>query len=140
MLRPTVSGPVSWCQEPIWGPRRAFYYFQTEAGLLMSLSFTIAPGTRQYSHLRFRILRDSWPSFTVSDSRLLQSGGLGFHIYTPQNRVAQLYPQAPGSLFVASYDLQGYGGSFRTRLHAVWLRLIRFAPTYRILKSFDRSI
>jgi hypothetical protein len=26
---------------------------------------------------------------------------------TPRNRVAQLYPQALGSLFVASYDLQG---------------------------------
>jgi hypothetical protein len=29
----------------------------------------------------------------------------------PRNRVAHLYPQALGSLFVASYDSQGYGGS-----------------------------
>jgi hypothetical protein len=28
-----------------------------------------------------------------------------------KNRVAQLYPQALGSLFVVSYDSQGYGGS-----------------------------
>jgi hypothetical protein len=28
---------------------------------------------------------------------------------SPRNRVAQLYPQALGSLFVASYDSQGYG-------------------------------
>jgi hypothetical protein len=27
---------------------------------------------------------------------------------SPRNRVAQLYPQALGSLFVASYDSQGY--------------------------------
>jgi hypothetical protein len=27
----------------------------------------------------------------------------------PENRVAQLYPQALGSHFVASYDSQGYG-------------------------------
>jgi hypothetical protein len=33
---------------------------------------------------------------------------------SPCNRVAQLYPQALGSLFVASYDSQGYGGSIRT--------------------------
>jgi hypothetical protein len=33
-------------------------------------------------------------------------------------RVAQLYPQALGSLFITSYDSQGYGGGFRTRLHA----------------------
>jgi hypothetical protein len=33
---------------------------------------------------------------------------------SPRNRVAQLYPQALGSLFVASYDSQGYGGGIRT--------------------------
>jgi hypothetical protein len=36
---------------------------------------------------------------------------------SPRNRVAQLYPQALGSLFVTSYDSQGYGGGIRTRLH-----------------------
>jgi hypothetical protein len=29
---------------------------------------------------------------------------------SPRNKVAQLYPQALSSLFVASYDSQGYGG------------------------------
>jgi hypothetical protein len=38
------------------------------------------------------------------------------------NMVAQLYPQALGSLFVPSYDSQGYGGGIRTRLHAGPLR------------------
>jgi hypothetical protein len=37
---------------------------------------------------------------------------------SPRNRVAQLYPQALGSLFVASYYSRGYGGGIRTRLHA----------------------
>jgi hypothetical protein len=36
----------------------------------------------------------------------------------PRNKVAHLYPQALGSLFVASYDSQGYGGGIRTRLQA----------------------
>jgi hypothetical protein len=36
---------------------------------------------------------------------------------SPSNRVSQLYPQAPGSLSVAFYDSQGYGGGFLTRLH-----------------------
>jgi hypothetical protein len=31
--------------------------------------------------------------------------------------VAHLYPRALGSLFVASYDSQGYGGGILTRLH-----------------------
>jgi hypothetical protein len=35
----------------------------------------------------------------------------------PRNRVAQLYPQTLGSIFVASYDSQGYSGGIRTRLH-----------------------
>jgi hypothetical protein len=34
-----------------------------------------------------------------------------------RKRVALLYPQALGSLFVASYDSQGYGGGIRLRLH-----------------------
>jgi hypothetical protein len=34
---------------------------------------------------------------------------------SPRNRVAQLYPQALGSLFVASCDSQGYGGGIQTR-------------------------
>jgi hypothetical protein len=33
------------------------------------------------------------------------------------NRTAQLYHQALGSLFVASYDSQGYGGGIRPLLH-----------------------
>jgi hypothetical protein len=31
--------------------------------------------------------------------------------------VAQLYPRALGSLFIASYDSRGYGGGILTRLH-----------------------
>jgi hypothetical protein len=37
---------------------------------------------------------------------------------SPDDRVAQLYPQAPGSLFVTFYDSQGYGGGILTRLQA----------------------
>jgi hypothetical protein len=33
------------------------------------------------------------------------------------DRMVQLYPQAPGSLFVAFHDSQGYGGGILTRLH-----------------------
>jgi hypothetical protein len=42
----------------------------------------------------------------------------------PRNRVARLYPQALDSLFVASYDSQGYGGGIRARLHtgSNWLQ------------------
>jgi hypothetical protein len=37
---------------------------------------------------------------------------------SPSDRVARLYPQAPGSLFVVFYVSQGYGEGILTRLHA----------------------
>jgi hypothetical protein len=36
---------------------------------------------------------------------------------SPRDRVSQLYPQALGSLLVASCDSQGCGGGIRPRLH-----------------------
>jgi hypothetical protein len=36
---------------------------------------------------------------------------------SPSDMVAQLYSQALGSLSVAIYDSQGYGGGIITRLH-----------------------
>jgi hypothetical protein len=84
----------------------------------MGLSFTTAVGLCQRSYSRIRIPRDSWPYFIFPDSIVHQPGGPGTRIYTSRNRVAQLYPQTLGSLFVASYDSQGYGGGIRTRLRA----------------------
>jgi hypothetical protein len=50
----------------------------------MGLSFTIASGPRQRSHSQVRVPRDSWPHFTVSDSRLPQTGGSRFpYLYPP---------------------------------------------------------
>jgi hypothetical protein len=133
MIRLTVSRSVgqsvslSSCQAPIWGLRPDFYYCQTVACLLMwdalsyekmGLPFTIAAGSRQRSHFWVRVQWDSWPHFTASDSRLPQPGRPGPVFISPRNRVDQLQPQALSSLFVGSYDSQGYGGVIRTRLHA----------------------
>jgi hypothetical protein len=72
------SASMPWCQDPIWGPRPDFCFCQRVAGSLMwgalsdertGLSLTIAAGPRQRSHSRVRVPRDSWPYFTVSDSR-----------------------------------------------------------------------
>jgi hypothetical protein len=51
----------------------------------------------------------------IRDSPNLEGQVLVF--ISPRNRVAQLLPQALGSLFIASYESQGYGGGVRTRLH-----------------------
>jgi hypothetical protein len=56
----------------------------------MGLSFTVAAGPRQRSHSQFRVLRDSWPHFTLSDSRFPQPGGPGPRIYIPQEQGGQV--------------------------------------------------
>jgi hypothetical protein len=127
MLRPTdsQSARLSRCPATIRGPRPDFHYRQTAAGLLIRCAFsdkgmvcrlqlllTLASAVilGPESHgIHDHILLSQ-------DSRLGQPGGPGPRIYIPRNRVAQLYPQALGSLFVASYVSQGYGGGIPTRL------------------------
>jgi hypothetical protein len=84
---------------------------------MLGLSFTIAAGPRQRSHSQVQALQDSLPHFTFSDSRLPQPGGPGPLIYIPQEHGGPVMPQALGSLSVASYDSQGYGGGTSPRLH-----------------------
>jgi hypothetical protein len=44
---------------------------------------------------------------------------------SPRNRVAQLYPQALGSLYIASYNSQGYSGGIQRCLHTGSLSISR---------------
>jgi hypothetical protein len=43
---------------------------------------------------------------------------------SPSDRVAQLYPQALGSLFVTFHNSQGYGGGILTCLHTLYPEVI----------------
>jgi hypothetical protein len=61
----------------------------------MALSLTIAASPRQSSHSQVRVPRDSWPHFTVSDSRLPQPGRPGPPIYIPQEQGGPVI--APGA-------------------------------------------
>jgi hypothetical protein len=96
-------------------------------------SFTIANGPPQSSHSRVWILQDSWPYFTVSGLRLTQPGGPDPVFISLRIRVAQLYPQELGSLFVASYHSQGYGGGIRTRLYTGYVQ--RHCTHFHICES-----
>jgi hypothetical protein len=82
------------------------------------ISFTIAVGPRQRIHSRVRVPWDHDHIFLsqIRDSANLEGQAPLF--ISSRNRVTQLYPQALGSLFVASYDSQGYGGGIRPLLHA----------------------
>jgi hypothetical protein len=115
------SVSVSWCQAPTWGLRLDFYYCQTVAGLLTRervcrLQLLLAIGSAVILRSVSRRTRDHILLSQIRDSPNLE-GQVPVFIY-PRNRVAQLYPQALGSLFVASYDSQDYGGGILARLHA----------------------
>jgi hypothetical protein len=58
----------------------------------------------------------------IIPSQIRDSPNLEGHVpvfISTRKNVAQLYSQALGSLFIASYDSQGYGRGIRTRFHAV---------------------
>jgi hypothetical protein len=100
MLRPTVSRPVCLEIKPIWSLRPDFYYCQTVAGLLMSLT--------RGKVCRLQLL------LALASAVIFGSSHVGL--------VTIFYTLRFGtSLFVASYESQGYGGGIRPRLHTGWL-------------------
>lgn len=115
---------------PVWEPRTTRFLLLSDRGGFVNvgrplwrerlgLSFTVAAGPRQRSH--------SWvPSpaglmTIILLSQIRDSSNLKDHVSifkSPRDRMAQLcIPQELGSLFVASYVSQGYGGGIITRLH-----------------------
>jgi hypothetical protein len=55
--------------------------------------------------------------------------------------MSRLYPQALCSLFVASYDSQGYGGSIRTRLHTGFLiKLTKLSLSLTLPPTVSRAV
>jgi hypothetical protein len=61
------------------------------------LPFTITVVSRQRSHSRVWVPRDSWPYFSASYSRLPNLEGHATVCTSPGNRMAQVYPQELGS-------------------------------------------
>jgi hypothetical protein len=51
---------------------------------------------------------------------------------SPSDRVAQLYPYPPGSLFIDFYGSQGYGGGILTHMH-LWY------PDLLVLSNIDET-
>jgi hypothetical protein len=114
-LRPTAGRPV-FVSNPIWDPRQYFCYCQTVAGLLlwdafsdemMDLSFTIAAGPHHCSNFLVLLSRDSWPYFTVSDSRLLQPGGTGPRIYISRENGGPVIVPGTGFHFLRLLRIAG---------------------------------
>jgi hypothetical protein len=95
----------------------------------MGLSFTIAAGPRQRSHSRIRVPRDSWPHFTVSNSRFPQLGGPGPRIYIPQEQSGPVIPPGTGLPFRRLLRLAGLRRRYsnlppRRKLPCIWRSVI----------------
>jgi hypothetical protein len=86
----------------------------------MHLLFIITAGPCQCSHS------------LVTDSKLPKLKAQVPIFISPTNRVAQLYPQALGSLFVTSCDSQSYSGSIQTHFH-VGIDPESFVPSMLII-------
>jgi hypothetical protein len=71
------------------------------------LPFTTAAGPRQRSHFWVWVPRDSWPYFTVLDSRLSQPGGPGPRIYILQEQGGPVIPSSTGFPFRRVQRLAG---------------------------------
>jgi hypothetical protein len=56
------------------------------------------------------------------------------------DRVAQLYSQAPGSLFVALCDLKGFGGGILTRLHMGVMYTLPFLTKNKVPEIFMGTV
>jgi hypothetical protein len=132
-LRPTVSRPVHLGVRHPSGTRDQFFFLLDIFFRQLRFCYCIAPFPtrgRVCNLLLLLVLASAVPLWSESREtqdhillskflRLPQPGGPGPVLtrISPRNRVAQLYPRALGSLSVASYDSQGYGGGILSRLH-----------------------
>jgi hypothetical protein len=84
------------CYNPLW---------REDGFVVHNWCWALPESRRTHGHILLSQIRDS-PNL---------EGQVPVFI-SPRNRASRLYPQALGSLFVDSYDSQGYGGGTRTRL------------------------
>jgi hypothetical protein len=80
----------------------------------MGLSFTVAASPRQRNYSQIRVPQDSWPHFTVSDSRPYQPVGPGPRIYIPQEQGGSFTPPGTGFPFRRLLRFQGLRWRYST--------------------------
>jgi hypothetical protein len=131
-LRPTVSRPVHLGVRHPSGTGGQFFFLLEISFRQLRVCYLVAlsPTRKRVCNLLYNFVcalpeQSVWgPSLTeltatfyclIWDTPNLEGQVPVFK--SPRNRVAQLYPRAPGSLYVASYESQGCGGGILTSLH-----------------------
>jgi hypothetical protein len=106
---------MSWYRAPLWDFRPDIASCRNVAVWNLRSCFCGAPSlTRgrvcnlQCNHSIVRVAQNPKPYFTVSSETPPNLEGQVPVFIFPRNRVAQLYLRALGSLYVVSYDSQGY--------------------------------
>jgi hypothetical protein len=138
MLQQTASRPVCPGVKPHLGTKTRVLLLSDSCGFMMwgilsderaGLSFIIAAGSRQRSNSQVRIPRDSWPNFTVADSRLRQPWEPGHRIYIPQEQGVPVIPPGTGFHFRRLLRLAGLRSlsSYRRRLSPPYIVSARTA-------------
>jgi hypothetical protein len=92
------------------------------------LPFTMAAGPHQHSHSRAWVLQNSWPHFTVSDSRLPQPGGPGSHIYIPEKQGGPVIPPGTDFPFHCLLQFAGLQSRHKTQFLTVSLTAVVALP------------
>jgi hypothetical protein len=107
------SASLSRCRSPTWGPWLDFYYCR----IFVVFMFVGRPPWREDGSVIYSYILLSLSGFspaklvTTSYSLILDSPNLEGPVpvfMSPRSRVTYLYPQPLGSLYVTSYDSQGY--------------------------------
>jgi hypothetical protein len=118
-----TSDDQSWCEPTLGLVTR--YYFLSE-GFCLKVAILSLWGALfdERTSLQFTVQSLNGPSraepvtiLYCRDSPNLESQVPV--LISPRNRVAKLYPRALGSLYVASYDSQGYGEGILTHHHSI---------------------
>jgi hypothetical protein len=95
-------------------------------GRICRLQFLLGLASAVILRSEYRGTRDHILLSQIRDSPNLEDQVPVF--ISPRNRVTWLYPQTLGSLFVASYNSQGYDAGIRPCLHTGMLSELGLAP------------
>jgi hypothetical protein len=97
---------------------------------------TIASGPCQNRHSLVQVPQNSWHCLVWDSPNL---GGLVPVFISLRNGVAQLYHRSMGSLFIATYDSQGYSEGVLTRLHTdSWRSVSQYVLVLSKLWTYDQ--